>query len=183
MGGRFLVRGVALAATVAIALIVVASAGGNGDSLDPGNHISSSLPLRPDTTFSYGLGFLSNRTDSELTIKKVALVRHSHGLRLVGTRIVTNRVAGGIAVIKKWPPRRIGDLVPVRGFVLKPHEQEVEFVFGAHVRRGRQTFSGIKVTFDGPDGSETDVLPQAFAACAVPKGNPLRPCPTPPPPG
>jgi hypothetical protein len=159
-------------------------AGGGGGSLDLGNSISGSVPMRAGITFTYGLSFLSNRTDSPLTLKKVQLVRHSQGLRLLHTRVVSNRLAGGVAVALRWPPPNIGDLVPVRGFVLQPHEQSVEVVLGIHVRAGRQTFSRIRVVFEGPNGKETGVLPQAFAACAIPKGEHLfaKPCPAPPPP-
>ena len=146
---------------------------------------------RTNRDFMFGVPVVRNHGDEPAVLERATFVRPTPGFRIVRTLVAgPRREANYIADSGVFPPTfsPLRDVHPLRGYRLPPRssrggERGAELVFVLRVRRpGRYAMSGVRLDYsvDGTDHRRT--LPNSYAACAVPQGEPLprRRCPPPP---
>jgi len=146
---------------------------------------------RTNRDFMFGVPVVRNHGDEPAVLERATFVRPTPGLRIVRTLVAgPRRDANYIADSGVFPPTfsPLKDVHPLRGYRLPPRsspsgERGAELVFVLRVRRsGRYAMSGVRLDYsiDGTEHRRT--LPNTYAACAVPPGEPLprRRCPLPP---
>jgi hypothetical protein len=146
---------------------------------------------RPNRNFMFGVPVVRNHGDAPAVLERATFIQPTAGLRIVRTLVAgPRREANYIASSGVFPPTfsPLRDVHPLRGYRVQPRsersgERGVELVFVLRVERpGRYEMSGVRLDYsvDGTDHRRT--LPNSYAACAVPRGEPLprRRCPPPP---
>ena len=193
---RLLVAAVAALVVVgaAVAAWVLFTGGGDRPRGPLQAYRSDRLSLKVPSwrSFTFGNTVVGNPTSHPVVLERVRLADATPGLE-----IVTASVAGPrrrdvlIAADRIFPPRIsvLTDVHALRDYVVAPASSAaggrgVEIVLELRARKpGRYVFRGVEIDYRiGDDGYRT-TMPNALAACAVPRGtSTFGVCPDPPPP-
>jgi hypothetical protein len=147
-----------------------------------------SLPQNTGVAFTFGVPVVVNRGDAPAVLERIALEEPSPGLEVVGTRVAGPARRMRLKASEyRWPPRDIGDLHAVRGFVVPPASTRdgrrgTELVFGLRAAKpGRYGFGAVTVDYRVGSRRHRDRLATALHVCVGDFGPRWfeRPCPLP----
>jgi hypothetical protein len=146
--------------------------------------------VRTNRDFMFGVPVVRNHGDEPAVLERATFVRPTPGLRIERTLVAgPRREANYIADSAVFPPTfsPLRDVHPLPGYRVLPRtepggERGVELVFVLRVRRpGRYAMSGVQLEYSVGGTEHRRILPNSYAACAVPPGARLgRRCPLPP---
>jgi hypothetical protein len=180
-------------AIIAVAvLVLVGDDGGRSPGpvvAEEANQLSSTVPTWRE--FMYGIPVVYNEGDEAAELERATFIQATPGLEIVQTLVAgPRREANLISGSRRFPPTfsRLRDTHPLSGYRLPPRtepagERGVELVFVLRAPRpGRYITRGVQLDYRVGDSEHRRVIPNAYAACAFPRGQELleRDCALPP---
>ena len=159
-----------VAAAVAVALLVRASAAGNGP-LGNQEVFSASGSVQFGKLAATGAPTAFNTGHETAVLERIELVNPPPGIDVVQTRIA-GRGRGYIPAMTDWPDRNFRDLHPVNGYRLAPADTPagrygVALVFVMNIKTpGRHAVPAVDVAYHIGDTHYRSRIRNAFAVCS-----------------
>jgi hypothetical protein len=179
MAARML-RGLALVGGAAISALLLWGCGGDSDELQIA-FTHGSVPLT-GRTYSDAQTYLTNSGEDAVTLRSASLVGSDTGLKIVGARVIPDRGRyHGSFVGSAYLPKQLGGLPQLSGYKLPGKARNVEILIGLRPTRSGEHRYGVRITYEGSDGTGEVASSVLFNACTGPSGHLYsRDCPTPP---
>lgn len=171
-----------LTATLIAAFAVLTSCGDGSQSgplaASQPSAASYSVPLEVGKLHS--LGFTLQNPSDQPMVLDAAIALDQHGPREIIATAILHHPSYIIYGHDGFPPSGVSTIAhPLKGWVVAPHENDDNLIFGVRVKKGRWSTRAVRIEYHSGNRHFVDDLPFGFATCA-PLKKWLKRCNAPP---